>query len=362
MDVLCQGLRAHVRVCETSGLGTKRMGARAVSLRDLGDHLGLSPTTVSLVLNGSPSAASIPKETQDRVFAAAKKFNYRPNFLARSLRSQRTYLIGVMVPELGEGYSSLVLSGIEQCLLAEGYVYLVTSHRHKPDLLERGPRLFYERCVEGLIAVDTPIRDRVPIPVVSISGHDRVPGVTNIVLDHDRAAHLGLSRLAELGHRRIAFFQGQTFSSDTDVRWNAIVAAAARLGLEIDPRLVVRLEGDSPSPQTGYCAARKLLGSRAHFTALWAFNDISAIGAVRALIEAGRAVPQDVSVMGFDDVYAAAFYNPALTTVRQPLARMGALAAATLLRRIAEPDAACAAEESVEPELIERESTGPAPR
>jgi DNA-binding LacI/PurR family transcriptional regulator len=334
----------------------------AVSLRDLGRHLGLSPTTVSLVLNGAPGAASIPKETQDRVFAAARKLNYRPNFLARSLRSQRTYLIGVMVPELGEGYSSLVLSGIEQCLLAEGYVYLVTSHRHKPDLLERGPRLFYERCVEGLIAVDTPLRSALPIPVVSVSGHDRVAGVTNIVLDHDRAAELGLRRLAELGHRRIAFFQGQTFSSDTDTRWNAIVAAARRLGLAIDERLVVRLEGDSPSPQTGYCAARKLLGGRAAFTALWAFNDISAIGAVRALIEAGRAVPQDVSVMGFDDVYAAAFYNPALTTVRQPLAQMGSLAAATLLRRIAEPHGEFAAEESVEPELIERESTGPAPQ
>jgi DNA-binding LacI/PurR family transcriptional regulator len=339
-------------------VGSKRVPARSVSLRDLGNHLGLSPSTVSLVLNASPSAASIPKETQDRVFAAAKELNYRPNFLAKSLRSQRTFLIGVMVPELGEGYSSLVLSGVEECLLRQGYVYLVTSHRHKPDLLERGPRLLYERCVEGVVGVDTPLRERLPIPMVSVSGHGRLPGVTNIVLNHDRAAELGLRRLMELGHRRIAFFQGQTFSSDTAVRWEAIRSAAARLHLEIDPRLVARLEGDSPSPQTGYCAARKLLGCGASFTALWAFNDISAIGAVRALIEAGRAVPADVSVMGFDDVYGAAFHNPSLTTVRQPLSRMGFLAAETLLRRITDPAADFPEEESVEPELVERESTG----
>ncbi|HEX4594725.1 MAG TPA: substrate-binding domain-containing protein [Bryobacteraceae bacterium] len=121
------------------------------------------------------------------------------------------------------------------------------------------------------------------------------------MFDHHRAAELGLRHLLVYGHRRIAFFQGQTFSSDSQVRWDAICAAASRLQLLIDPHL----EGDSPSPQTGYCATRKLIGNGLPFTALWAFNDISAIGAMRALIESGRRVPQDVSVLGFDDVYGA---------------------------------------------------------
>jgi DNA-binding LacI/PurR family transcriptional regulator len=129
---------------------------------------------VSLVLNRSPGAASIPKETQDRVFEAAKRLNYRPSFLARSLGSQRTYLVGVTAPELGEGYASLVLNGIE--VRRSGYQ---PSPQSRPD---RGPHLLYERCVEGVIAVDTPMRDELPIPVVSISGHRRVPGVSNIVL------------------------------------------------------------------------------------------------------------------------------------------------------------------------------------
>jgi DNA-binding LacI/PurR family transcriptional regulator len=342
--------------------GERARSGSAVSLRELGRYLKLSPTTVSLVLNRAPAAASIPTQTQQRVFDAAKSLNYRPNFLARSLRSQRTYLVGVMVPELGEGYAALVLSGIEDCLLTKGYVYLVTSHRHQPELIERGPRLLSERCVEGLIAVDTPVDDAMPVPVVAVSGHGRAPGVTNIVLNHAKAAYLGLRHLTKLGHTRIAFFQGQTFSSDSEIRWEAIRQAAARLGLPIRPALVTRLEGDSPSPQTGFCAAKRLLEGGEPFTALWAFNDISAIGAVRALIEAGKSVPRDVSVLGFDDVYGAAFHNPALTTVRQPLARMGFLAAQTLLHRITgESDEEAPHELSVEPELVIRESTALAP-
>jgi LacI family transcriptional regulator len=334
---------------------------RSISLRDLGQHLGLSPTTVSLVLNGSPAAKSIPPETQRRVITAARELNYRPHFLARSLRSQKSSSVGVMLPEIGEGYSSLVLRGIEECLLAEGYIYLVTSHRHKPDLLDRAPRLLYERCVEGVIAVDSPLSTELPVPIVSVSGHGRMPGVCNIVLDHDRAAELGLRHLVELGHRRIAVIRGQEFSSDSQVRWQGISETARRLGVPIHETLVATLEGDIPSPQAGCVAAKKLLDNGARFSALWAFNDVSAIGAIRALHEAGLRVPQDVSVLGFDDIYSAAFHTPALSTVRQPLSEMGTLAAQTLLEKIRTPAVdRWDRERSVEPELVIRESTGPA--
>src|SRR5262245_42386366 len=224
----CAETRRYARLAMVA---VRQRSAPAPSLRELGKHLGLSPTTVSLVLNGSPAAASIPKETQDRVFAAAKRLNYRPNFLARSLRSQRTYLMGVMVPELGEGYAALVLSGIEECLVANGWACLVTSHRHMTDRIQNGPRMLHERCVEGLIAVDTPLRNELPVPAVSVSGHDRCAGVTNIVLDHDCAAELGIRHLIGLGHREIAVIQGQSFSSDSEVRWTAIRQAASRLGV-----------------------------------------------------------------------------------------------------------------------------------
>lgn len=347
---------------KSSGHGfTGHQAGRSISLKELAKHLKLSPTTLSLVLNDSPGAASIPQETKDRIFTAAKGFNYRPNFLARSLRSQRTYTVGVLVPELSDGYSAGVLSGIESYLLEQGYVYLVASHRHKPKLLAHLPRFLYERCVEGLIGVDTPYDQCLPLPVVCISGHLRTPGVTRIVLDHRMAAEQGLRHLKDLGHRDVAFIRGQDFSSDTKVRWDAIGAMARRLDLPVVPARVAQLGGDSPSPETGYVAARQLLDSGETFTALFAFNDVSAIGAIRALREAGRRVPEDVSVVGFDNISSAAFHIPALTTISQPLRRMGALAAEMLLKRIAEPDAPVPEELEVEPELIVRESTCAAP-
>jgi len=331
-----------------------------MSQRKLADYLGLSPATVSLVINRSVVADSIPAETQERIFAAARKFNYRPNFFARSLRTQRSFTIGVIVPEISEGYAALVLSGIEDHLLREGYFYFVASHRHRADLIDEYPQLFLARSVDGLIAVDTPWHQNLPVPVVTVSGHNMVKGVTNIVLDHERAAEMALEHLVELKHRKIAFIKGQEFSSDTEVRWNAIAEMARRLQLPVCPKLTVQLEGDSSSPQLGYEVTKRLLASREPFSALFAFNDISAMGAILALREAGLQVPKDVSVVGFDDIQSAAFQNPRLTTVRQPLRQMGKIAAETLLRRIRKP-ADFNKEITVEPELVVRDTTSVAP-
>ena len=333
-------------------------GKRPISLKQLAGYLELSPTALSLVLNETEAANAIPQETKDRIFEAARKFNYKPNYIARALRVQRTHTLGVLVPELSGGYSAEVVGGIEEHLLKEGYFYFVASHHHRQDLLKRYPQLMLERCVEGLIAVDTPHLKTALSPVVCVSGHDNAPGMTNIVLDHERAALLALEHLLELGHRRIAVIKGQVFSSDTEVRWAAIRDVARRLKAPIKPESVTQLEGDSPSPETGYVATKKLLEKREGFTALFAFNDISAIGAISALREAGFRVPEDVSVIGFDDIPAAAFHNPALTTIKQPLHEMGKLAAEHLLKRIAGgPDAPFLEEVMIEPELIVRQST-----
>ena len=250
------------------------------------------------------------------------------------------------------------MSGVEDHLLQEGYFYFVVSHRHRADLIDEYPRLFLERSVDGLIAVDTPWTLSLSVPVVTVSGHNQVKGVTNIVLDHVRAAEIALKHLFQLGHREIAFIKGQEFSSDTEVRWANIEKAARQLGLAISPALVSQLKGDSPSPELGYEATRKLLASHKPFTALFAFNDISAMGAIRALREAKLRVPDDVSVVGFDDIQSAAYQNPALTTVRQPLREMGRIAAETLLRRIRRSGSdSHGGETMVEPKLIIRETT-----
>ncbi|HEX3100184.1 MAG TPA: LacI family DNA-binding transcriptional regulator [Pyrinomonadaceae bacterium] len=333
-------------------------GSDPVSLKDLALHLGLSPTTLSVVLNNSPQAASIPEETKKRVFDAARELNYRPNYLARSLRVQKTHTIGVIVPELSDGYSAMVLNGVESVLSTAEYFYLTASHRHRDELLGRLPGLLEERQVDGIIAVDTPIRFESSVPVVHISGQEQTEGVTNVVLNHQHAAELGIGHLYNLGHRRIAGIKGQDFSSDTAVRWNAFNEAAKRRGISIDPALTAQLMGDSPSPEVGYSAMKSLLATGEHFTAVFAFNDVSAIGAIRALDEMGLRVPTDVSVLGFDDIYAAAFHNPALTTIRQPLFEMGSLAALTLLQRLKKGSSEDIPHTlSVEPTIVVRHSS-----
>jgi DNA-binding LacI/PurR family transcriptional regulator len=331
---------------------------QAVSLKQLAAHLGLSTTTLSLVLNKRPSANSIPEETKKRIFSAAKELNYRPNYLARSLRAQRTHTLGVLVPELSDGYSAMVLNGVESALTSEGFFYLTASHLHRDDLLERLPEVLVERQVEGIIAVDTPIRFEPTLPIVNVSGHEEIAGVTNVILNHRHAAELGIGHLYELGHRRIAVIKGQVFSSDTEERFDTIVKAARSRQIPISRKLIQQLEGDLPSPEVGYAATKKLIATGEKFTALFAFNDVSAIGAIRALEEGGLRVPEDVSVIGFDDIYGAAFHNPALTTIRQPLFEMGRLAAKTVLEELAgEKNGHSAKVLSVEPTLIVRHST-----
>src|SRR5712691_11542293 len=187
----------------------RKPSAPGVSLKSLAEHLGLSKTAVSLVINRSPAAKSIPHRTQELIRKAARELNYRPNHLARSLRQQRSYTIGVVVPEISEGYAALVMSGIEDHLLEEGYFYFVVSHRHRSELIEEYPLLLQQRAVEGLIAVDTALSEGAQVPLVAVSGHREVEGVTNIALDHALGAKLAIHHLAELGHRNIAFIKGQ---------------------------------------------------------------------------------------------------------------------------------------------------------
>jgi DNA-binding LacI/PurR family transcriptional regulator len=340
------------------GAGTRN--AERVTLKTIAEHLNLTPGTVSAALNNSSAARSIPEHTKQRILAAARELNYRPNFFARSLRLQRTYTIGVIAEEIGDAYGSMIISGIEQHLRQNNYLFLTVIHRHDKKLLQTYSQMLQSRGVEGFITVDTSVTEQPALPTVAVAGHKRVAGVTNIVLDHKRAARMALQHLRDLGHEEIAFLKGQSFSSDSAVRWDAIVEAAEELGVHIRPELVLQIEGTDSTPVIGYPVGKQLLGRKKRFTAVFAYNDISAIGAIWAFREAGLRVPADVSVVGFDDIPGAAFSDPALTTVRQPLLRMGQIAAQTLIERI-EERGAYHPEIAIEPEFVVRESSGPAP-
>jgi LacI family transcriptional regulator len=326
-----------------------------VSLKELAAHLGLNPATISVVLNDVPGR-SIPQTTRDRIKAAAQKMNYQPSLLARSLRNRRTQTIGILVPELGEGYHTEIMSGIGDHLMNAGYFYFTAHHRHRKDLIEEYSQMLIGRGAQALIALDTHLEHALPVPVVAVAGHKRIPGVTNVILDHHRAAELALQHLYSLGHRNIAFMRGQPFSSDSDFRWKSILQAAKKFQITIQPELVVQLDRDVISPELGYPVVQQLLLSKVPFTAMVAFNDISAMGAIRSLRDFNLRVPEDVSVVGFDDIKSAAFSLPRLSTIRQPLADMGRIAAQCILNRIHET-AVSRDIIMVEPELVVREST-----
>jgi len=331
----------------------------AVTLKSLGLHLGLTAGTVSSVLNNSPAARSIPEHTRNRIFKAAREFNYRPNFLARSLRVQRSYTVGVIAEEIGDAYGATVISGIETVLRKNNFFFLTVVHRHDDKLIRSYSQLLLTRGAEGIITIDTSIDQQPTLPTVAIAGHQDVANVTNVILDHHCAARLVLQHLFDLGHRQIALFRGPSTSSDSAPRWNAIQEVAAELNLPIHPELVFQLENTPNTPDIGCLPAKALLATKLPFTALFAYNDTSAVGAMIVFHKAGLSVPHDVSVVGFDDIDFSSFAIPPLTTVHQPLLEMGTVAAQTLLDRI-EERAPFIPEIALAPELIIRESTGPA--
>jgi DNA-binding LacI/PurR family transcriptional regulator len=335
--------------------GTHKKHA-AVTLKAVAEHVGVTPGTVSAVLNNSAASSAFPQRTKDRILAAARELNYRPNFLARSLRVKRTYTIGVITEEIGDAYGAMVISGVERYLKQHGFFFFTVAHRHDTKLLETYSQLLSQRGVEGFITVDTFLSQPQPLPTVAVAGHRRVKGVTNLVLNHRTAARMALEHLTGLGHEEIAFMKGPASSSDSEDRWKAIVEVGRELGIRIRPELTVQLEGDAVTPDLGYPFAKQLLSRKRAFTALFAYSDNSAIGAIRAIHEAGLRVPQDISVVGFDDIESAAYSNPALTTVRQPLQKMGEIAARTLLNRI-ENRTNFIPEIAIEPEFVVRKST-----
>src|ERR1700721_1435762 len=214
-----------------------------VNLRMLAEHLELSQTTVSLVLNNSPSAKSIPQETRDRVVAAAERLNYRPNYFARSLRQSKSMSVGVLAPDLSEGYFTRVMSGVVQELTAAHYFYFTACHDWRRDLIEKYPRMLVERAVDGFLLLNTSVAElEVPVPVVAISAHCSADKVTNILLDHHQAVQRALSYLYKLGHRRIAFMRGPHAIPDSEFGWETIRQGAREINLRLDPGLHIRID------------------------------------------------------------------------------------------------------------------------
>src|SRR5205085_4213816 len=171
----------------------------------------------------SPLASTIAKQTQERIFEAVEKFQYRPNVFARYLQAKRTYSIAVLVPEIGDEFSAMLISGMESELAEAKFNYFVESHGFAPEQVENYPDVLMDRQVEGMIFMNTPLRKQMPVPVVAISDITNAPGVTRVVIDNYQIVRAGIRHLKGLGHTRIAFFKGPKHNGDTETRWAALV-------------------------------------------------------------------------------------------------------------------------------------------
>jgi DNA-binding LacI/PurR family transcriptional regulator len=342
----------------TGDAGRRVKISQRVTLADLAAHLKLSKSTDSRVLSQVPAVRSIPLETQQRVIDAARRFNYEANLLARFLQLGKTLNVGVVLPCLTEAYSAQILGGVQDGLGKASYTCVVFQHHRDPSTLDGLEATTRQRNVDGLISISTALTWVPLIPMVTVSWPGKLPLAYNLQLDHVRVARLGLKHLVSKGHRFIALIEGQNESSDAQSRARAIRQEASSLGIDIPDVLVEKLRDAEPLIEPGYAATKRLLASGLTLSAIFAFNDYTAIGSIKSLREAGLRVPKDVSVIGVDNVQPAGYHDPALTTLAQPLPGMGRKAAGLLLELLArrvclnQPQTVL-----VRPTLIERAST-----
>jgi LacI family transcriptional regulator len=364
---------AKSRRAAASESSRKRSASTAVTIRDVAERSGFSSATVSIVLNNAPLARYIPDTTKQRIQRAALHLGYRPNLFARSLRGRRSQTVGVMVFDMTDPYCTLVLRGIENTLYQSSFLPILTDVHNERSRFERYLEMLLDRRIEGLVVlanwlfVDINVLsdlEKNNIPTAIVGRELKNDNVSSVIVDNNLGARAALEHLYSLGHRKIAFIRGPRQLSDTEPRWRGVRAQAREHDLPLDARLIVDLpESRDPfsSFEDGYKLTEELLHRRHPFTALMAFDDMTAFGAIRALAKAGIRVPEQCSVMGFDDVAPAAIYSPALTTVRQPMEVMGTMAATIVLEAInatLEKKPTRSIHRRIVPELIVRDSTG----
>ncbi len=348
-----------------------------VTLKDVARKSGYSAATVSFVLNDAPLAKHIPEDTKVRVRRAAQELGYRPNQFARSLRSKRSHTLGVVVFDIADPYCTQILRGVEDALYAsETYVPIVVDVQNSRVRFKRYVRILLERQIEGLIILGNsvyPERELLQIvrecrmPIVIIGRQMEDSSLSCVTGDNETGASLLISHLHSLGHRKISFIRGPGAFIDSGERWAGIKRFAEGAGLSLDPRRIVDLQlskAGHVGHEGGYELAQRLLASGKRFTALMAYDDLTAFGAIRALSEAGIEVPRDCSVTGYDDVGISAYYNPPLTTIHQEMEIQGAAGVEILLEmlsRSGDHGAKTPVHRRIPPQLAVRNSTAPAP-
>jgi DNA-binding LacI/PurR family transcriptional regulator len=317
-----------------------------VTLLDIARACGFSVSTVSIVLSEAPLSQNVADTTRQKIRAMAQQLGYHPDAYARSLRRRRSQTIGVLAYDLSDPYCIPIVRGIQAGLQPACYLPLLMDAQTQRGLFDNYLEKILEQRAEGVIVIASWIFDETNllsdieknnVPIVIVSRDLTKRGISSVHVDNAAGGALAMRHLHELGHRRIAVIRGPERLFDSAPRWAGIQRVAAKAGIHFDPRLIFQLPSvvdPASSFEGGLDCVRQMLASGRSFTAVLAFDDLTALGVVRGLHEAGVGVPQDCSVVGFDDVFQAAMSTPGITTIRQPLKEMGLLAAEWMLEAV----------------------------
>jgi DNA-binding LacI/PurR family transcriptional regulator len=343
---------AHV--CKTP------VALRPPSIKDIARLARVSHSTVSRALQNSPLVNS---DTAQRIRQIARDSGYRASAVARGLVMRKTLTVGVVVTTIADPFVSEVVGGIEDFANDHGYsVFFANSHAD-PEREKRVAQAFAERRVDGILVTSSrvgslyvPLLSELRVPIVLINNQHPTSLTHAVVIENVEAGRAATEHLIGLGHRRIAYLGDRFgYASETE-RFTGYRQALEHAGLPFHPELVVHGDG---KPEAAVPATESLLALPQRPTALFCYNDMSALGAFRAIRAAGLRVPHDISVVGFDDLFIASYTDPPLTTLRQPMHQMGRTAMECLLKLMSahQPPETI----RVPAQLIVRESTA-APR
>lgn len=339
------------------------MSEREPTLKDVARHAGVHPSTASRCLDPM-QAGRIGEQTRERVLRAASALSYRPHPEASNLRRRRSHSVGVLIPDLTNPINAMLLRGISDKLESEGYTAVIFETRDLEPRLDRALEVLKDRRVEGVVNAAARRGDgrrlrefmRDGTPVVFAARDIGGVQATRVLADDFRGGTLAAEHLLSLGHRRIAQITGPADVVAFVERARGLRSGLLEVGVSAEPATV---EATSGSVEEGRSAAARLLRAKQAPTAIFAHNDLLAIGAIAGLHEAGLRCPDGVSVIGYNDTPLTGYLAPALSTVRLPAVEVGQLAAERLLAALDKE--ATPTVISLQPRLIARESTGPRP-
>ncbi|HVW75979.1 MAG TPA: LacI family DNA-binding transcriptional regulator [Alloacidobacterium sp.] len=340
----------------------KKVEKKRLDIRDVAKHAGVSIATVSRTINRVPT---VDKDLARRVWKSIEELNYFPNTQARALVSGRSRLFGLLISEITNPFFPELIQGFEDFAIENNYEILIGSTNYDPERMEICIRRMIERNVEGVavmtFGIEEPLLDELVsrnIPMVFVDTAPPSENVSTLAVDYHHGIREGVQHLAALGHRKLAFISGPRQQKSCQLREVAFLSSVAEIGVEPHKQWLV--EGDH-TLEGGMRAMEQLLKSNEFPTAVMCSNDMTAIGALRVLARTGLRVPDDISVVGFDDIHLAEFVYPPLTTVRMSRNDL-ARAAFSALRSHVEPGHANARRSwPIQTKLTVRQSTGYAP-